>query len=204
MNFLITGRYKIIKKKPFFYLDDGWKNYFKSLKSNFKLYNPKMRKNLLLNYDCLIISGGGDIFNISQSKNDFYRDNLELKLIKLYIKKKKPIITVCRGFQLIANYYKNKLLKIREHANKNHFLIIKKNLIIKKKKIITNSYHNYGFSKLNNKFQIIGKTKDNSIEIALIKNKKTLCLMFHPERKNKNQNSINKLILNFLDLNICN
>ena len=204
MNFLITGRYKIIKTKPFFYLDTGWKNYIKSLNSSFKLYSPKTKKKIILDYDCLIISGGGDIYNVSKNKNDLIRDNLELDLIKLYIKKKKPIITICRGFHLIGIHYKNKLKKIGNHVNKNHFIIVNKNSFVTNKKINTNSYHNYGFTKLNNTFKVLGKTNDKSIEIAHIQSKKILSLMFHPERKNINQNTINKFILNFLTQNICN
>ena len=56
-------------------------------------------------------------------------------------------------------------------------------------------------SSLNENFKCIGKSKDNSIEIAILKQKKVLCLMFHPERKNKSQKSINKLITNFLSIN---
>ena len=46
-------------------------------------------------------------------------------------------------------------------------------------------------------FEIIGATKDNNIEIALNK-KKFLGLMFHPERKNKDQLLINTLINKFI------
>lgn len=198
MKFLITTRYKIKNKKQFFYLDIGWRSFFKSLNAKYKIYKKNLNKNSLLDNDYLIISGGGDIYNISKNKYDLKRDNEEIKLIKLFINKKKPIIVICRGFQLLANFYKNKLIRVRNHVNKNHIIKLNKNLISNKKKINTNSYHNFGMRKLNKKFSVVGKTKDNLIEIAFLKNKKVLCLMFHPERYNKNQDSINELILNFL------
>ena len=71
-------------------------------------------------------------------------------------------------------------------------------------KIGSNSYHKYGFLELNEKFEIIGRTSDKSIEIAILKNKKILCTMFHPERHNKSQKLINKLITTFLKKSICN
>ncbi len=204
MNFLITGRYKIKNNKQIFYLDEGWSYFFKKIKSRYKLYNPNKTIKSKIKFDCLIISGGGDIYSISKNKNDLYRDKVELKLIKYYIKNKKPIIVVCRGFQLLGDHFKNKLIKINGHVNTHHTLKIKKNSLINNKKIITNSYHNYGFLKLNKKFEIIGRSRDKSIEIAILKKKKILCTMFHPERYNKKQKEINNLILNFLELKTCN
>ena len=48
--------------------------------------------------------------------------------------------------------------------------------------------------------EIIAKHKDGSIEIAELKNKNLFCTMFHPERKNKSQKIVDKLIeKNFLN-----
>ena len=198
MNVLITGRYKLKKKIPFFYIDIGWDKYFKKIGFSFKMYNPKMDLSYIKTFDCLIISGGGDIYEISKNRHDKFRDLLEIKLVKIFIKLKKPIISVCRGFQLIGWQFKNKLEKFSKHVKKSHFLKIKKNILLKEKKIQTNSFHNFGFKNLNSKFLVIGKTYDGSIEIALLKNKKILCTMFHPERYNKDQKKINSMILNFL------
>ena len=204
MNFLITGRYRIENKKPLFYIDDGWDNFFKKKKSKYEMYKSNMKLNCIKNFDCLIISGGGDIYKISKKKFDKYRDNLEIKLIKLFLKNNKPIILVCRGFQLVGNFYNNKLTKINNHIRVNHLINVKKNSLSNKMKIVSNSYHKYGFLELNEKFEIIGRTSDKSIEIAILKKKKILCTMFHPERQNKSQKLINKLITTFLKKSICN
>jgi len=204
MNFLITGRYKILKDKPFFYLDVGWDKYFKNIKSKYSLYKPEEKKGYISKYDCLIISGGGDIYSISKNKHDKYRDKIELNLIRQFLKFDKPIILVCRGFQLIAKFYGNDLIKINNHIRINHNIMINKNMFINEKKINSNSFHNYGFSRLNNLFKVIGKTSDKSIEIAKMNKKKILCLMFHPERFNKDQKKINNLIIKFLRKSLCN
>ena len=198
MNFLITGRYKIKKKRPFFYLDKGWKKFFKNNKKDYKLYVTSMKLHQIKRFDCLIISGGGDIYSISKNQNDKYRDKLELKLIETFVKFNKPIILVCRGFQLIGTYYNNTLINIKYHVRVNHSIKIKKNSFLPCKRINTNSFHNYSFKKLNKFFSVIGRTKDQCIEIAKLKNKKILCTMFHPERYNQSQEKINKMIFNFL------
>ena len=90
MNFLITGRYRIENKKPLFYIDKGWDNFFKKNKSKYEMYKSKMKLSCIKNFDCLIISGGGDIYKISKKRFDKYRDTLEIKLIKLFLKNKSP------------------------------------------------------------------------------------------------------------------
>tara|TARA_Y100000389_G_C17417004_1_gene494358 strand:+ start:1009 stop:1623 length:615 start_codon:yes stop_codon:yes gene_type:complete len=204
MNFLITGRYKVLNDKPFFYLDVGWDNYFKKIKSNYDLYKPKEKKEYVCKFDCLIISGGGDIYNISKNKHDRYRDKIELNLIKQFLKYDKPIILICRGFQLIAKFFGNDLIKIDKHIRINHKIMISRNMLTKEKIITSNSFHNYGFLKLDNSFKVIGKTLDKSIEIAKIKKKNILCLMFHPERFNKDQKKIDNLLIEFLEKSLCN
>ena len=199
-NFLITKRYKLKNNKEIYYLEKNWQKFFKKLNSKFlSISNVNKIKNLN-NFDCLIISGGGDIYDISKNKRDNMRDKFEIKLLNHFLKHNKPIIAICRGFQLIGSLYKNKLVRIKNHVRKNHKIYLYKNKYLKLKNLVTNSFHNYGFLKLNTNFNCIGKSKDKSIEIAILKKKKVLCLMFHPERKNTNQSSINKLISNFLSI----
>jgi gamma-glutamyl-gamma-aminobutyrate hydrolase PuuD len=199
-NFLITERYKVKNNKKIYYLEKNWPKFFLKLNSKFfSISNYNNFKNIN-NFDCLIISGGGDINNISKNKEDKQRDKFEIKLFNHFLKHNKPIIAICRGFQLIGSLYKNKLVAIKDHVKKSHKISLNKNIYLRSKNLITNSFHNYAFLKLNKNFKCIGKSKDNSIEIAILKKKKVLCLMFHPERKNINQLLINKLIINFLSM----
>ena len=43
----------------------------------------------------------GDIYNINKKKSNLIRDKFEYRLVS-YFKKNKPILMVCRGFQLMA------------------------------------------------------------------------------------------------------
>ena len=54
------------------------------------------------------------------------RDNEEKKLIKLFLLKKKKIISICRGFQLISEIYGSKLIKISNHVRKKNQVYIYK------------------------------------------------------------------------------
>ena len=119
--------------------------------------------------------------------------------MKEFIKRNKPIIAICRGFQLVASKTKSKIAKINNHVKKNHLVnIIKKNKFIRHNSFHTNSFHDFAIKDLDKSFQINGVTKDGSIEIATNLKKKILCLMFHPERKNISKNKIDEVILRFL------
>ena len=145
----------------------------------------------------LILAGGGDLYKYKKNKVNKIRDNYEKKLFRYYYKKNKPILAICRGFQLIADIYGIKLEKINNHVRKFHSLKIGRSKFIKDKTLKVNSYHNYCIKDLPKSFINVSNTKDGSIEIAEHKSKKILCLMFHPERKMKSKKNILKSIKNF-------
>ncbi len=73
--------------------------------------------------------------------------------------------------------------------------------ISKKKDFLkVNSFHKYAVYKLPNFFNKLVRNKDGSIELAISKNNKILCTMFHPERKNISQKKINKIIFKHLNI----
>ena len=52
-----------------------------------------------------------------------------------FFKKNKPILLICRGFQLIADLYGIKLQKIKNHVRKFHSLNVSGSKYLKKSKI---------------------------------------------------------------------
>ncbi len=139
----------------------------------------------------LVLSGGNDLKEFKS------RDMLEQKLIKLFIKKNKPILGICRGAQIIARFFNNDVVKIKDHVSKCHFLLTKKNFFSNN---YVNSYHNFGIKKLNNKFEILAKCKkDNTIEAFRHTSYKILGIMWHPERFKKKRNDQRAFIRNFLN-----
>ncbi|WP_440652769.1 glutamine amidotransferase-related protein [Candidatus Pelagibacter sp. HIMB1542] len=149
----------------------------------------------------IIFSGGNDLQRFNKKKENLIRDKAEKKILKFCIKNKIKVIGICRGFQIIAEYFKGNLKRIKNHVRTDHNLILNtsKSRYSKSKNIKVNSFHNFAIFNLNKNFEIISKiNKDKSIEIAEHKIYKILCFMFHPERKNESQNKINTYIQNFL------
>ncbi len=181
--------YQNLNKEKFFSFSSNWIKYLKKL--NFIPYFFNNFKEKLDVYDGLLIPGTGEIFKISKLKLDKDRENIEKRLIKHFLNKNKPILTVCRGTLLISSINGSKIVKIKGHVKKIHDIKLNKNFIK------TNSYHNYMILNKPKGFKVIGKTKDNCIEILQNNKKNILSLMFHPERKNFSQKYIDKMIKNF-------
>ena len=183
-----------------FHIDQDLGNFMNKL--NLNLTPISLKKNNidfknLEKTNGLILAGGGDLYRYRKNKVNKIRDNYEKKLFRYYFKKNKPILAICRGFQLIADMHGIKLKKINNHVKKFHLLKINKSRFLSDKKLSVNSFHNYSIKELPKNFIKISNTGDGSIEIAEHKFKKILCIMFHPERKMKSSKNIFKSIKNF-------
>ena len=200
-NFLITPfLFKNKYKKIVFGLNHEWYEFAKKNKLNLIIINNKNELDIIFKIKIhgLILSGGNDLSDIKKTTINSLREKNEIEIIKYIIKKRLPIIGICRGFQLFSKMYGSNIVKINNHQNKNHSITIRSNGLLNKKTINTNSFHKYAVKNLPKEFEIIGNTKDNNIEIVYNKRKFFLGLMFHPERKNKDQLSVNSLINKFI------
>ncbi len=146
----------------------------------------------------LILLGGGDLFKYHKTKENEFRDKIEKSLFKHFYNSNKPIIAICRGFQLIMDIYGIPLVKKFGHVRTKHSLKINKSRFVQYKKLIVNSYHNYIVESVPNDFRIVSKMNDGSIEITEHKKKKILCLMFHPERKMQSKKDITACLKKFI------
>ena len=156
--------------------------------SNIKLFLDE------LNLDGLILSGGDNI-----GDNEI-RDNAEQLILTYAINTNIPIFGVCRGMQLINDFFGGSLSKAsnNDHVKKSHLIDILDNdleKIIPNNSIEVNSFHHNLIHKDN-----LGK---NLIPTATCKNDKTIeafkhkslaitSVMWHPERE---QNDFNQLFL---------
>ena len=184
------------------FLDLSWINFFQK-KVDILTWIPQ-NKNPVKNFDFdgVILSGGNDLYSIKKKKENLIRDKFESKLLKFAMNRSIPILAICRGFQFVNDFFGGSLKNVQNHIKTNHDIIFqKKFLSFRKKKILNiNSYHNYKIKNLANNFQNIAETNDSSIEIAYAKQERILGLMFHPERKNFSQPSINKLVFNYFKI----
>ena len=199
-NILIS---QIIKKNEhndfIFQVEKNWYDFFKNKDINLVTVDTS-KKIKYKKISAVILQGGGgnDLPNFNKSKKNNLRKKYDLNILNYALKKEIPILAICYGFQLIANYYKAKLIKVNHHVRRKHILTFTNNK--KKIQIHVNSFHNYGVLDLPKFFNEVIKCNDKSIEYAKSKNKNIMCMMFHPERKNSNPLFLKQLIFNHLKI----
>lgn len=166
----------------------------------------------LVEMDGFVFQGGADIspqsYNEEMIENgrwpgDYYRDQYELKIMDWAFKNNKPILAICRGFQLANVYFGGSLyqdLKIEtktniEHRNAElydkifHEVELTEESILKniynKKKIIVNSVHHQGIKTLGKDLIIDALSPSDKIIEAFhyknIQEKFLLAVQWHPE-----------------------
>ena len=152
-KFIITPNIKFSKKRGIIYnIEKNWFDYAKKLKIDLIVYNFNNSHLDLIKQKKVkgvIFSGGNNLKIFENIKENSYRDKEEKKLFKYVLRYNLPILATCRGFQLIMNIYKQKIIPIKNHVKKNHKLILNQEFFnIKDKKLNVNSFHNYAVKTL--------------------------------------------------------
>ena len=139
-----------------------------------------------IDIDGVIFTGGNDLVTNYSTKLSLKRDQFEKKLLKFCIEESIPVIGICRGMQLIADFFGCSFKKIDGHVNTRHNLKINKLSKYSKylKKISNvNSFHNYGIDKLSDQLVISASDEKNEIEALEHVQHKIFGQMWHSERE---------------------
>ncbi len=192
MSILISSNFKNYYKTTIDFVDYYLLDYFDKKNLDVIIVPNKVkilqkilkRKN---NPNLIILPGGNDINKKDQKTLN--RMTVEFKLIKYGIKKKIPILGICRGMQILNRFFNGKIKKIKGHMNTRHNIYFEKNLF-GKKIINVNSFHNWGIPKnfLSNSLKAIAKDENKNIEMFKHKKFKILGVMWHPEREKSKKN----------------
>ncbi len=143
-----------------------------------------------LDLDGLILSNGNDWGTCIE------RDDNEINLIKWFRKKNKPILGICRGFQVINKYFGGNIKNLSEissfsHAGSDHNIrLIDEKFSMNKKylEFKVNSFHNEGIG-VNDLARNLKPfaISSNIVEGFYIPEEKIIGIQWHPERKNFNK-----------------
>ena len=153
-------------------------------------------------YDGLVLCGGSDMdpkyFNeeIDGSVNiDANRDEAEIALAKAFAEKKKPIMGICRGCQLLNVVFGGSLYQdisnSNEHCSFSDYDLVHKISVDKGNflydmyggEFFVNSFHHQAVKKLGDGFDIMGITPDNkTIEGIVHRELPVFGVQWHPER----------------------
>lgn len=153
-----------------------------------------------IDIDGVLLTGGNDLFSCSQSKISQTRDNYEKELLEYSMENDIPVFGICRGMQLIAEYFGSSFKKVENQVNIKHKLKINnksKYALYLKKITQVNSYHNFGIEKLSDYLIVSAISEDKIIKAIEHKKYKIFAQMWHSEREKPFKNSELNLIKGF-------
>ena len=202
----------------------GWLDYFKVDYEIFDFENYNDKADDFKNCSGLMLSGGIDIYPDiycdwapieTKGKYNPERDGFELKILDSAVKRKIPVLGICRGLQLVNVFYRGSLIfDIEEIRNVNHrrisqtedrmhkVIIFPDSLmseIVKSDIAVVNSSHHQAIDRLGEGLMVNAKSDDGiveGIEYADKTNKPFfLGVQWHPERFPDYEAAVSKNIL---------
>jgi len=199
---------RLIEKKSYFEIRDAldvrWAKLFEKL-DFLPIILPSHYKKIdyffdSIKIDGVILTGGEDLHSIDKNNLSKKRDAFEKNLISYAIKNNIPLFGVCRGFQIIAEYFGSQIEKCKGHVGVDHSLKISdnskfKNNLIDIRKI--KCYHNYSIKELKNGLIISARSEDETIEAFEHKSKPIFAHLWHSEREEPFDGHKLKIIKNF-------
>ncbi|MGG7143080.1 gamma-glutamyl-gamma-aminobutyrate hydrolase family protein [Clostridium nigeriense] len=185
-------------------------------------------KKLVNRFDGFLLTGGQDINPeiYKEEKADYCgdinyeRDTMEIILLGELLKANKPILAICRGFQLLNSYLGGKLYQdISKEKNNGdasihwqekpynkpiHKVRVNKDSllfkIVKQEEIIVNSIHHQAIKMIDPKANEAAISEDNIIESIYLRDKNfVLGVQWHPELLYKEYDEQSEIFKSFIN-----
>lgn len=122
----------------------------------------------------ILLTGGNDLAAYGGDAPE--RDETERALIELGLKHDIPVLGVCRGMQMIADYFGGKLGKVTGHVARRHALF---GTVTRE----VNSYHNLAVTEIPKDFEVLVRAEDGAVEAIRHIQRRIMAMMWHPERE---------------------
>lgn len=120
--------------------------------------------------DAIVLSGGNNLHEFKE------RDITEKNLMDYAISKKLPLLGICRGMQMIANWAGVSLHPVQKHIKTRHKIFGKLSGVV-------NSYHAFSLEKCPQDFTVLAFSEDGEIEAIRHNYLPWEGWMWHPERE---------------------
>ena len=187
-------------------LSQDWTNFFAK---NFPrailvpiLNNPNLALQTLkdLKIEAMVFSNGNSFGESNE------RDETETRVFDYCIKKRLPILGVCRGFQVLNHFFGGKIEKNiseitgEKHAGVVHEITIEEESpyakFAKSNLLIANSFHDQGviIKDISKSLKVFATTKSGVVEGLYHPTKPIVGIQWHPERTNPSHDFDVKII----------
>lgn len=123
----------------------------------------------------IVLTGGNSLEKYGGDAPE--RDEVERKLLSFAIEKGIPVYGICRGMQMIEDFFGNALEDVQGHVAQRHEIFGLMG------QMVVNSFHNQASFELKQPLEILAQTREGVIEAVCFREKKILGTMWHPERE---------------------
>ncbi|RAX57886.1 hypothetical protein CCZ01_04460 [Helicobacter monodelphidis] len=130
----------------------------------------------------IILSGGNDLYSCNANPLSYQRDDYEKRIIENAIKTKIPLLGVCRGAQLIAEYFGSELQSCCGHIGV-HSVDLVNDFWGGLKKAEVNSFHQFCITQLGKELRPLAFGADKTIEAFKHHNLPIFAILWHIERE---------------------
>lgn len=153
-----------------------------------------------------ILTGGNDLLSQSTlgsqaSSLSRIRDESEFALMQYAVDHSIPVIGICRGMQVIAEFFGSTLKRVDNHVARHHEIEVQDSDWISKELSrvnVVNSYHHAAIDELASGLKINAICpEDDVIESVSHETHRIYGQMWHPERDNPFNDDNGQLISNF-------
>lgn len=136
--------------------------------------------------DGIVLTGGNDLATLSPSPASLMRDRFEKSLLAFAIEHRIPVMGICRGMQLIADFFGATLQEVKGHSSTRHRIIRSSGSTYfswMQAPHTVNSYHRYAVSALPECLRPVAMSEDSVIEALEHVTLPIAAQMWHPERE---------------------
>lgn len=134
----------------------------------------------------VLLTGGNDLGSLSDDGLSLKRDAFEKEIIRYAIENNIPIYGVCRGMQIIADYFGAQFAPVEGHAGSRHRLqVSERSKYAREMRKLgdVNSYHRYAVSSLPKGFLLAATSGDGVVEAIEHETMAIFAQMWHCERE---------------------
>jgi len=135
-------------------------------------------------FDGVLLTGGNTLTRYGGEAPE--RDEIESALIEFAYIKNLPLLGICRGMQMIQDYFNNLLYEVPNHVATRHKLVVNDGHRITR--ILSgyqdvNSFHNFGAYEVNGDLLQAAHSEDGVVMAVEHKQKNIFGVMWHSERE---------------------
>lgn len=134
--------------------------------------------------DGVLLTGGNSL--VTCGGNAPERDQIETLLLEWATQQNIPLLGVCRGMQVIQQYFGNTLKQVSGHVARRHKLLLHHKSSFSEaisQLDDVNSYHDYGCKQVSAELNLVATSGDGVVMAIEHKTKPVYGVMWHSERE---------------------